>query len=297
MPKVSVIIPVYNVEPYLGEALDSVLRQTLQDFEIIAVNDGSTDGSRAILEAYRDRIRIIDKPNGGQGAARNDALKIACGDYICFLDSDDWIEPDTLQACYDLCERDNLDFTYFDAVNFGEKVLFNYSRASIFPGVHTGPETMCRILDSGVYACSVCMGLYRRSFLERTGVRFPEGFIHEDELYSAVCYFNASRVEPLDRVFYHRRCHAGSTMTTTFSRRNLDGYMNVLKGLPAAVSDLPMCGDAKRKLDLNICICLMHNGWSLDFRSRSRIVLAILRRPWTFRPKPFAILLFKKFLR
>ena len=141
------------------------------------------------------------------------------------------------------------------------------------------------------------MSLFRRSFLESIGARFSPGFIHEDELYSALVYFNASRVEGIDRFFYHRRVHPGSTMTTSFSKKNLAGYMNVLDNLPSIVSDIPGCLEAKKLLDRNLCLCLMHNGWVLERTDRLRIVSAILKRPWAFQFKPFSILLLKRYFR
>ena len=99
MPEISVIMPVYNVEKYLRECLDSLLAQTFTDFEAICVNDGSTDGSPAILEEYAakdNRIKIIDQPNSGAAKSRNNGMTIACGKYWMFLDSDDWFMPDML---------------------------------------------------------------------------------------------------------------------------------------------------------------------------------------------------------
>ena len=97
--KFSIVIPVYNVEPYLPECLDSVLNQTLSDWEAVCVNDGSTDNSSVVLEDYASkdsRFRVITQPNGGLSAARNTGMKAALGDYVLFLDSDDWLEPNAL---------------------------------------------------------------------------------------------------------------------------------------------------------------------------------------------------------
>ena len=102
-PKISVIIPVYNVEEYLPVCLDSVLAQTFSDFEAVCVNDGSPDNSAAILEKYAKkdaRIKVVSRPNGGLSAARNTGLENACGEYIYFLDSDDYIHPQLLEILY-----------------------------------------------------------------------------------------------------------------------------------------------------------------------------------------------------
>lgn len=106
-PRVSVIIPVYNTGKYLGESLKSLKNQTLKDIEVIAIDDGSTDNSAEILQEWSSKLDmiILTKKNAGQAAARNDGLDIAAGDYIYFLDSDDWIDPETLEACVAECDK------------------------------------------------------------------------------------------------------------------------------------------------------------------------------------------------
>ena len=116
--KVSVIVPVYNVEQYLSDCLESICRQTLKGIEIIVVNDGSTDNSMRIIEdfAARDsRIQYHVQPNQGLSVARNQAMRYATGKYIYFMDSDDILDWTALQKCYLTCEEDNLDFVFFDA--------------------------------------------------------------------------------------------------------------------------------------------------------------------------------------
>ena len=118
MPLVSVVIPVYNVEKYLNQCLDSVISQTLTDIEIICVNDSSTDGSLNILEEYAkrdERIKVVTQPNGGAGAARNRGLSMASGKYLSFLDSDDFFEPDMLELAYKKAEKDKADFVVFNS--------------------------------------------------------------------------------------------------------------------------------------------------------------------------------------
>ena len=116
-PKVSVIIPVYNTQPWLRECLDSVLCQTLGDFEVICVDDGSTDQSGSILQDYAakdSRFHILSQSNKGQSAARNAGLKVARGEYVYFLDSDDYIEPDLLETACQEMDSKNLDIVFFD---------------------------------------------------------------------------------------------------------------------------------------------------------------------------------------
>ena len=133
-PKVSVIIPVYNTELFVEEAIKSVLNQTLTDIEVIVVNDGSTDNSLKVIERLANtdsRIKKITQENQGQSVARNLGLNIAKGEYIYFMDSDDILKKDTLACCYKTCNEEQLDFVFFDALNFGsENISFplNYDR-------------------------------------------------------------------------------------------------------------------------------------------------------------------------
>lgn len=296
---VSVIIPVYNTGEYLREALDSVLAQTLDNVETIVVNDGSSDSSAAVIEEYRDRITVISKEkNAGQAAARNDAMKIAGGKYIYFMDSDDWIEPETLKCCYELCERDNLDFCFFDGVSFGEKESGSgwqdYHRSAMYAGVRKGHETMCEMLADGKYRCTVCMSLFRASFLNKYKLKFQSGIIHEDELFSALVYFNANRIESLEAEFYHRRLRGDSTMTRKFDRRNVDGYLTVVDSCIEYVRTFtPDARRACRLLVSTIMLSMMHNGYMLPFNEKKRIVKAVMKHPYSFRFKPFCILLLK----
>ncbi len=124
MPKVSIIIPVYNVEKYLQRCLDSVVNQTLKDIEIICVNDGSTDNSAIILEEFSkkdERIKIVNQKNGGLSRARNTGLEHSNGDYIGFLDSDDWIDLDYYEKLHDAAERNNCDIAFADFIRKNEK--------------------------------------------------------------------------------------------------------------------------------------------------------------------------------
>ena len=128
-PKISVIIPCYNVEKYLRECLDSVVNQTLKDIEIICVNDGSTDGTQKILEEYAqkdDRILLINKPNGGLSLARNTGMEKMRGEYVAFLDSDDWVDLDFYEKLYNAAKQNGADSAIGCTVYFlDEKNIVN----------------------------------------------------------------------------------------------------------------------------------------------------------------------------
>lgn len=301
-PEVSVIIPVYNTEPYVEAAVRSIMEQTLRELEIIIVDDGSTDGSYRILEylASEDsRITLLSQANAGQAAARNAALDRARGRYVYFMDSDDLLEADALECCHARCEADKLDFVFFDAESFGAPASgaawFDYRRAGAFPGIHTGRELLGQMLDAKRYRSSVCLNLIRRELLDRTGLRFHAGIIHEDELFTACLYLEAGRVAGIGRTFFHRRVRGASTMTTRFSQRNVTGYMTVLRELNrfAAGRDA-RSRRAVRMLTRSILRVVMQNAWQLPAAERRQLAWTALRHyPASVNGKALAALLFK----
>ena len=160
MTKISVIIPVYNTEKYLSECLDSVINQSLPDIEIICVNDGSSDNSLNILKAYADkdtRIVIIDKKNAGVSAARNDAVEKATGEYIMFLDSDDYLSQNACEIAYDSVNSDD-----YDVGIFGHYILKGKRLKPKY--INGNPTDYINIWDK----------IFKTSFLKNTKIKFPQ---------------------------------------------------------------------------------------------------------------------------
>ena len=239
--KISVIIPVYNTQKYLKKCLDSVLQQSLQDYEIICINDGSVDCSGEILKEYaanNDRIVLFTQANQGLSVARNVGIKAARGEYIYFLDSDDYIEPDTLETAYHELETKRLDIVYFDMYAFGEDGISQkavddknkyYDRSSSYPAVYTGKELLYALLKNHDYSCPVCKQVIRREFLQKHQILFYNGIIHEDELYTIQTMMLAGRVAYIERVLYHRRLRPGSIMTRPLDFQSVYGYFICVK--------------------------------------------------------------------
>lgn len=300
-PQVTVVIPVYNTRDYVGETVQSVLDQSLAGVEVIAVDDGSTDGSLEVLRSFGDRIKVIAQANSGQAAARNAAVEAASGEFVYFMDSDDLLEKDTLKRCVERCREDALDFVFFDAVSFGVDYdpdacpWFDYHRSAPYTGVSDGCTTMLDMLSRGIYRCSVCLCLFRLDFIRRHGLKFPEGILHEDEFFSAAAFLNASRVGGIPEEFYRRRLRDNSVMTTSFSERNAAGYLTTLR-LVRDLATTPLRKKAVRELSKGFAMSLMHNSWNLSLGTRVKIALEILlRHPYAFSPRPFTALLFKKY--
>lgn len=242
MPKVSVIIPVYNTAAYVRQAIESICRQTLQELEIIVVNDGSTDESGTIVRelARQDgRIQVYEQENQGQSVARNVGMGYATGRYIYFMDSDDLLEADALELCYAKCEAEALDLMLFDAEIFNQKhtsplidsTQYNRSQCIKENQVYTGIEVMQAQLDNRCYTPSPCLNFILAAHLRKIGLRFHPGIIHEDQLFSAVLYLQVERVMYIRRPFFKRRLRDNSTMTSRFAWRNIEGYLTVAKEL------------------------------------------------------------------
>lgn len=236
-PKVSVIIPIYNVEAYLQECIDSARNQTLRDIEIICVNDGSKDSSLEIAEANAaidDRIIVIDKKNGGLSSARNAGVREAHGKYVCFLDSDDLLDEDAIFELYHHAEKYRLDVLYFDADSFFESkelkknmnsYLEYYHRKGKYNNVFKGTELFCKFEKNNEYRPSACLQFINRAFYLEHNFSFYEGIIHEDHLFSLVCILEATRAMHKKKSYYKRRVREGSIMTVDEGPHNLYGFI------------------------------------------------------------------------
>jgi glycosyltransferase involved in cell wall biosynthesis len=265
MPKVSVIIPVYNVEAYLRQCLDSVVNQTLREIEIICVNDGSTDGSAAILEEYaaKDvRIKIFTQVNSGQGAARNSGLSIAKGEYVYFMDADDELtNASVLETFVVMAQRESLDVLFFDAETVVDEGVqtsavhaSDYIRQHDYSSVKAGRELFSDFLKNKEYTVSPCLAIYRRSFLEENNIRFPsERIFYEDNIFMTRVLLAAKRASHRPWRFYLRKVHAGSTVTSKPTMRHLRGYLACYRDVCETLSR--EAWDAKtRKALLDRCV-------------------------------------------
>ena len=228
MVKISVIIPVYNVENYLEESLDSIINQTFADLEIICVNDGSTDNSSIILNKYANkdsRIKIIDQKNKGAGAARNSGLDVATGDYIYFFDSDDILELTALEELYKIAYENSLDLIIFKLINFidetGEEFKVPYHEMSQIMdklgNTIFSYEEIVEFLDD--FDVTPHTKFFKKDLISE--IRFDENVIFEDNLFTVDYIFNAKKIYLYNKYLYHRRVRQNSIMTTT-SKNHID---------------------------------------------------------------------------
>jgi glycosyltransferase involved in cell wall biosynthesis len=225
--KVSVIMPIYNASRYLGPAIDSILDQTLPEIEIICVDDGSTDKSLEILKEYQkqdDRIRIVTQTNAGPAHARNNGIRRARGEYIAFLDADDFVEPTFLEDLYATASQDNLDIAIcaYDMYNV-RKARFETAaeaeNAKIYsPGAVTSKsEYPDQIFTSTVN--SAWNKLFSKSFVEKWGLSFlPDVRIYEDVYFVVTALSVAERVETVPNILMHHRIHLEQSRIKAFKK-------------------------------------------------------------------------------
>lgn len=234
--KFSIIIPVYNVEAYLHQCLDSVLCQDFSDWEVVCVNDGSTDGSAAILEDYvaKDaRFRLVTQPNGGLSAARNAGLDAAQGEYILFLDSDDWLVENALMVLSTNLSGE--DMLCFSGRRFFEKTHgFNPSDLLKNGDYQSGMDYYNEnaLLPRDFAFVCVVLRAYRRTFLMDNGLRFKEGILHEDNLFTPLACYYAKEVRVLNVCLYNYRVRANS-ITNTVDMKRLTDLMETANELAA----------------------------------------------------------------
>lgn len=234
MPNISVIIPVYNVEIYLKQCLDSVINQTLKDIEIICVDDGSTDKSSEILQCYAKkdkRIKVFSQKNQFAGVARNNGMKHATGKYLFFLDADDFMELNMLEIMYRRAEQDQLDITLCHYWHFNDPTqevipIDSHKRDAYFPSdrdVFSGKE----IRDAGIFQSMVGWAwdkLFRAEFVKEMGYQFPAFRSSEDGFFVYMMVARAKRIGVLQqRLIYHRMMN-GSSLSNTREQNWENGF-------------------------------------------------------------------------
>ena len=217
---ISVIVPVYNVEEYLEECLESIKQQTFTDIEVILVNDGSTDGSREICERFcqkDSRFKLINQENQGQSVARNRGVKESVGKFIMFVDSDDVINKNLLEVLLPYMKTE-VDIVECRMTRKKEEFYLNKPSKIVFKG--NAKEAILNCIEiKEVKFCPVTK-LYRREIVEK--VSFLEGFIYED-VYTGINYLRYIRkMVVIDYIGYYYRVHPNSTMTKSFNEKDLD---------------------------------------------------------------------------
>lgn len=217
---ISVVIPVYNVEKYLRECLDSVVNQTYKNLQIILVDDGSTDSSGKICDEYADkdsRITVIHQENAGAGAAKNTGLELISGEYLSLIDSDDYIEKNMYEVMLNYLEEKNVDVVQccFDEFYVNKKIKKNFCFYPEKSRVFSSYKYLYEMLSDWKYAV-FWNKLFKTSLLK--DIRFPEGRKIDDEFFTYKLICNAKKIANINDCFYHYRMRSNSVMNKNQSK-------------------------------------------------------------------------------
>ena len=226
--KVSIIIPVYNTEKYLKQSLDSVINQSLKDIEIICINDGSTDNSLQILEEYSrqdERIKIITQPNQGQASARNLGMSFATGEYIGFLDSDDWVENTAFEQLY--YKSNNNDIIMAPAIVYNQ-TQNSYDYKDSYFSLDIIPEELFNrefsYNDCSDFIFRICVApwnkLYKRQFLTDNNILFPQNLIFEDNLFTIKALLKSKSIKAIKTPLFYYRIDTENSTTHSSGKKD-----------------------------------------------------------------------------
>lgn len=255
MEKISVIVPIYMSEAYLEKCLDSILNQTYQNLEIILINDGSTDGSSVICQRYKNqdsRVKVFHKSNGGVASSRNRALEVVTGDYIIFVDNDDWLELDHIQNLYDLLKKTGADIAIGNFTQFIEEegsFLIHIGRDNYFERVYSPFEWFYHQYDS-MYNLSQCFTvpwakLYKRELFKE--IVYPTDKKVEDDYTTYKVYLQANKIAYMNKAIYiHRKRSSSVTRTVNLA----DVYP--LQSIEERITILQLIGAPQKLLDMEL---------------------------------------------
>ena len=287
MPMISIIVPVYNVELYLEACLNSILGQSFSDFEVILVDDGSSDHSGAICDEYKNkdsRVIVIHQDNQGLSGARNTGLKVARGDYITFVDSDDVLAGNYLWILYDALIKENADISSCICHDFMDGTMHEFPES-----VYTG-DTDCLVCDGKTALLELYKGnplvligspfkLYKRAVLK--DLRFPVGRLHEDQAFTPLALYKAGKIVFVDSRAYYYRVRKQSITHQSFSIKRYDDVWAVDRCINyfRQKNEKEIVKAAKEKRQRLICgysILARKSGIEVPRKYRVRLLPALL---------------------
>lgn len=277
-PKISIIVPVYNVEKYLPQCLDSLVGQTLKEIEIICVNDGSKDASLEVLRKCASgdsRIIVLDQANAGVSVARNNALKLVKGEYYMFVDSDDWLDAESCEIAYNVAKREDADCLMFSYTKeFGnhsiinhifdksyivwndEEVKRNFHRRLLGP---LGNE-LSRPQDLDLLV-TPCMQLFKTSKFKDIQFRdIHETGTFEDGLYQMVLYNGCKRFVYIDKPFYHYRKTNEASITTRYKSDLPEKYQNLWNIIEGYIEEYQLSDQYRTAFSNRVALSMVSLG-------------------------------------
>ena len=226
MEKITVIMPIYNTEEYLREAIESVISQTYTNLEIILVDDGSTDSSPRICDEYAkedNRIKVVHQKNMGLSGARNTGLKNATGQYLMFIDSDDKFEIDTCKILYNKAKQKDADFIIANYINIDEDG--KKWEKPIFSVKYKETELSIKECEKSFYLMnsSVCNKIFKKSFIDSLGIKFIEKLPAEDAIFTTYCFVRARKVYYIPDIIYEYRQRYKDSISHSCTKQYFDG--------------------------------------------------------------------------
>jgi len=224
---ISIIVPIYNVEKHLSKCVDSILNQTYKNLEIILVDDGSPDDCGAICDEYAkmdERVRVIHKKNGGLSDARNAGIEVARGEYIGFVDSDDYINRRMYESMYNQVKKDGSDMAICNLLSVdenGDLIGENNADMPVIDGVFTKEQIFAQLcIPKYWYYVTAWNKLYKKELLSE--IRFPVGKLHEDEFVAHHIIGKCKKISCISKPFYFYVCRSGSIMNSNYNIKRLD---------------------------------------------------------------------------
>ncbi|GAB1800839.1 glycosyltransferase [Priestia megaterium] len=239
-PLVSVIIPIYNVEKYISECIESILRQTYKNIEIIAINDGSTDNSLDIVKKYavdNPHIKVLSQQNSGLSITRNKGINYSNGKYIYFLDSDDYILPDTLKNLIGLMEKNDLDLIQFGGKPFIDNIDMQlnsnfYDVQAFFQKnkIYKKTDFLQDVIKG--FRSQPCLYIVKKELIVNNNLQFMPNVLHEDELFTLEIVLNTKSAMYDPNLYYQRRYRENSIMTSNSIekiKKSFDSYCIIIE--------------------------------------------------------------------
>lgn len=248
-PLLSVIVPVYNASKFLPRCVESLIKQTYSNLEIILIDDGSTDDSPAMCDGFaqqREKIRVLHKENGGAGYARNSGLDLAKGEYVAFVDADDYIDENMYSHLMAEAEKEKLDAVFCDFVIRKNNGVLKSADSAIPAGLYTGKELLLRMLGAPpeakrdfVFDVSVCKGVYSRNTIESSSVRFrsEREVVSEDLFFHIDFLLRAQQVGYIpERLYYY--CENDGSHSHSYVKGRLDREKNLYQSVCRLAADI-----------------------------------------------------------
>lgn len=223
-PTISVIVPIYKVEKYLDKCINSIINQTYKNLEIILVDDGSPDKCPQICDQYKKkdgRIKVIHKPNGGLSDARNAGMKIASGQYISFIDSDDYVSDDFIETLYDVMKSEKSDIVECETIKFCDGEVAKAAQEEFNTLTVKTEEGLKMLIAENGFHQHVWNKLYKAEIVK--GVYFEKGKLNEDEFWTYQIFGKAKKISKINKpMYYYLQQRSTSIMGNTFGMRRLD---------------------------------------------------------------------------